>query len=74
MKESELIFRGTELEQTAHIFAGRVMDVSAFLDELGPVEPLPIEGGIKLAYHDACHLAHAQGGDGRAAPPAVYDP
>ncbi len=40
---------------------GRVKDVSAFLDELGPVEPHAIEGGLRLAYHDACHLAHAQG-------------
>ena len=35
-------------------------DVSEILDELGPVaprHPLP----MTVAYHDACHLAHAQG-------------
>lgn len=38
----------------------RVRDLAEFLVELGPVaprHPLP----ISVAYHDACHLAHAQG-------------
>ncbi|WP_188196446.1 (Fe-S)-binding protein [Nonomuraea sp. SYSU D8015] len=37
-----------------------VRDLSEFLTELGPVakrHPLP----LTVAYHDACHLAHAQG-------------
>jgi glycolate oxidase iron-sulfur subunit len=37
----------------------RVKDVNEYLVELGPVaarHPLP----VKLAYHDSCHLAHAQ--------------
>ena len=37
-----------------------VRDLSEFLAELGPVaerHPLP----LTVAYHDACHLAHAQG-------------
>ncbi|GAA2303530.1 heterodisulfide reductase-related iron-sulfur binding cluster [Nonomuraea roseoviolacea subsp. roseoviolacea] len=40
--------------------AFRVRDLSEFLAELGPVatrHPLP----LVAAYHDACHLAHAQG-------------
>jgi glycolate oxidase iron-sulfur subunit len=40
--------------------AFRVLDLSEFLAELGPVaerHPLP----VTVAYHDACHLAHAQG-------------
>jgi glycolate oxidase iron-sulfur subunit len=37
-----------------------VCDVSEILDELGPVAPRhPLE--VTVAYHDACHLAHAQG-------------
>ncbi len=39
--------------------AAKVKDVSEFLMELGPVKPehpLP----ITAAYHDACHLCHAQ--------------
>jgi glycolate oxidase iron-sulfur subunit len=39
--------------------AARVKDVSEFLIELGPVKPAhPIP--IRAAYHDACHLCHAQ--------------
>jgi len=44
----------------AEAFAGRVRDVSEFLAEHEPVarrRPMP----LRLAYHDACHLAHAQG-------------
>ncbi|GAA2590313.1 heterodisulfide reductase-related iron-sulfur binding cluster [Dactylosporangium fulvum] len=40
--------------------ASRVRDLSEILTELGPVaprHPLP----LTVAYHDACHLAHAQG-------------
>ena len=39
---------------------GAVRDVAEFLVELGPVAPRhPLE--VTVAYHDACHLAHAQG-------------
>jgi glycolate oxidase iron-sulfur subunit len=43
----------------AAAFSARVRDFSEFLAELGPVAsraPLP----LRIAYHDACHLAHAQ--------------
>jgi len=44
----------------AAVFAGRVRDVSEILDELGTVAPRhPLD--LTVAYHDACHLAHAQG-------------
>jgi glycolate oxidase iron-sulfur subunit len=40
-------------------FAGRIRDVTEFLDELGIVPPKhPVK--LKATYHDACHLAHAQ--------------
>jgi glycolate oxidase iron-sulfur subunit len=41
-------------------FAATVRDVAEFLAELGsvaPRHPLP----VSVAYHDACHLGHAQG-------------
>ncbi|TWP33629.1 (Fe-S)-binding protein [Leekyejoonella antrihumi] len=44
----------------AEAFRAKVRDISELLVELGPVaerHPLP----ITIAYHDACHLAHAQG-------------
>ncbi len=44
----------------AEAFAGRVRDVNEFLAGLEPRAPrAPIER--RVAYHDACHLAHAQG-------------
>ncbi len=39
--------------------SARVRDFAEFLDELGPVavrRPVP----VRAAYHDACHLGHAQ--------------
>ena len=43
----------------AAALSGKVRDLSEFLAELGPVarrHPVP----VTAAYHDACHLAHAQ--------------
>jgi len=46
--------------ERAAAFSARVRDVSEFLAEAGPrAERRPVE--MKVAYHDACHLAHAQG-------------
>jgi len=61
MHEYPLLFMGTEQEQTAKEFSSRVQDVSEFLDTLGLVEAPVFREPIILAYHDACHLAHAQG-------------
>ena len=61
MKEYALVFKGTELENRAREFTQRVQDVSQFLDTLGLVEPPALPVPFILAYHDACHLAHAQG-------------
>jgi glycolate oxidase iron-sulfur subunit len=44
----------------ARDFAAKVLDVSELLQQAGtvaPRHPLP----VTVAYHDACHLAHAQG-------------
>jgi glycolate oxidase iron-sulfur subunit len=61
MKEyAELLADDPEYAGRAKAVAEKVRDVSEVLDELGPVaprNPLP----ISVAYHDACHLAHAQG-------------
>lgn len=61
MHEYHLILRGTADEARAEAFRRRVMDVSAFLHRLGLREQ-PAGSGrpIKVAYHDACHLANAQ--------------
>ncbi len=64
MHEYHLILRGTPDEARAAAFCQRVMDVSVFLAKIGLREKLP--GGVAgrpevVAYHDACHLANAQG-------------
>ncbi|HEX6797067.1 MAG TPA: heterodisulfide reductase-related iron-sulfur binding cluster [Ktedonobacterales bacterium] len=44
----------------AQAFSAKVRDVTELLAELEPIaprHPLP----LRVAYHDACHLAHAQG-------------
>ena len=49
-----------EWAEGAAAFSATVRDVSELLDELGPVAPRgPL--ALRVAYHDACHLAHAQG-------------
>ena len=61
MKEyAELLQDDPAYADRARAFAAKVRDVSEILVELGPVaerHPLP----VTAAYHDACHLAHAQG-------------
>jgi glycolate oxidase iron-sulfur subunit len=60
MREYGLLFAGAPDEDRARALAARATDVSAFLDELGLVPPAPPEPVLRVAYHDACHLAHAQ--------------
>lgn len=60
MKEYGLLFKGFPEEDRASTFARKVTDVSAFLDELGCNSLPPLSGPLKVAYHDACHLANAQ--------------
>ncbi len=61
MKEyADLLADDPRYAERAKAFAAKVRDVSEILAELGPVaprHPLP----MSVAYHDACHLAHAQG-------------
>ncbi len=50
---------GAETSKQLGQFADKVKDISEFLVELGPVPPqhaIP----MKVTYHDACHLCHAQ--------------
>ncbi len=61
IKEYGLLFRGTPRAEEATAYAKRSRDVSEFLDELGLVQPGALPEALTVAYHDACHLAHAQG-------------
>jgi glycolate oxidase iron-sulfur subunit len=49
-----------EYAARAAAFAGKVRDVSEFLDEAGWVAPLREVEAVTVAYHDACHLALGQ--------------
>jgi glycolate oxidase iron-sulfur subunit len=60
MKEyAELFPEGAEATR-AKALGAKVKDVSEFLMELGP-RPVKTERRARIAYHDACHLAHGQG-------------
>jgi glycolate oxidase iron-sulfur subunit len=59
MHEYHLILRGTADQARADAFRRRVIDVSSYLAGLGLRSPI-YEMRCKAAYHDACHLAHAQ--------------
>jgi glycolate oxidase iron-sulfur subunit len=62
MHEYHLILRGTEDEARAEAMRKRVVDVSVFLTRLGLRETPAGWGKARIvAYHDACHLANAQG-------------
>ncbi len=61
MHEYPLLFAGEAEEQTAAKFAAKVQDITVFLDQLGIEAPPALEQPVTVAYHDACHLAHAQG-------------
>jgi glycolate oxidase iron-sulfur subunit len=58
LKDYGHLLTGAHAER-ARRFAAKVRDISEYLVEIGPVAPrgfLP----IKVAYHDPCHLCHAQ--------------
>ncbi len=60
MKEYERLLAGDPVwAGRAGAFSARVRDFSEFLAELGPVAPRS-ELRLTVAYHDACHLGHAQ--------------
>jgi glycolate oxidase iron-sulfur subunit len=60
MKEySDLLAGDPDWAERAAAMSAKVEDLSEFLVQLGPAaerHPLP----VNVAYHDACHLAHAQ--------------
>jgi glycolate oxidase iron-sulfur subunit len=66
LREYGLLFRGHPESADAERFVSLTADICTFLDRLGFVPPPAGARAIKVAYHDACHLAHAQ--QVRAAP------
>src|SRR5262249_50653772 len=50
---------GSHVKQFSSDFKGKVLDIAEFLVELGPrAERHPLN--LRVAYHDSCHLQHAQ--------------
>ncbi len=60
LKEYPLLFHGEPEQEKAQALAARVKDIAVFLAELGLKAVPPLSRPLKVAYHDACHLAHAQ--------------
>ena len=60
LKEYGLLFAGRPEEEAARALAARVRDVSTFLAALESEAPPPLPEPLRVVYHDACHLAHAQ--------------
>jgi glycolate oxidase iron-sulfur subunit len=61
MHEYPLLFAGEADQSQAQAFSHLVRDITVFLAELGLTPPDGLPEPITVAYHDACHLAHAQG-------------
>jgi glycolate oxidase iron-sulfur subunit len=59
MKEYDQLFADDSWGRRAAAFSARVQDFTEFLAQLGPVAKRA-ELPLTIAYHDACHLAHAQ--------------
>jgi glycolate oxidase iron-sulfur subunit len=47
--------------ERARAFAGKCRDVTEVLSEMEPRATRRALPGLRVAYHDACHLQHAQG-------------
>jgi glycolate oxidase iron-sulfur subunit len=62
MKEyGQLLADDPAWAERARAFAARVRDVSEVVSELGDPRAVRHPMAVRVAYHDACHLAHAQG-------------
>lgn len=61
MKEyAELFKEEPEWREKAELFAEKVVDIAKYLHDTGYEKPkAPLN--TRIAYHDACHLAHGQG-------------
>jgi glycolate oxidase iron-sulfur subunit len=57
----ELFRNDPEWAERARTFAEKVRDVTEVLDGLGKPQAPRNRMDIRVAYHDACHLGHAQG-------------
>jgi glycolate oxidase iron-sulfur subunit len=69
IKEYSILFAGEPDEEQALALASKTKDISSFLKEIGLIQPPALAEPMRVVYHDACHLAHAQ--KERSAPRAI---
>lgn len=55
-----MILAGTDAESAARALAAKAIDITVLLGRLTLQPPVGFSRTIRAAYHDACHLAHAQ--------------
>ncbi|MCC7450404.1 MAG: glycolate oxidase subunit GlcF [Anaerolineae bacterium] len=61
LKSYDHLLADDPMAEQAKQFTRRVQDVSEFLAQIGLSEPPPaLPRKVRVAYHDACHLGHAQ--------------
>lgn len=61
MHEYPILFKETQQAESADRVAAKTQDISVFLNQLVTQEPPKLERPLRVGYHDACHLEHAQG-------------
>jgi glycolate oxidase iron-sulfur subunit len=60
LHEYPLWLKGEPEEEIAKNLAAKAKDVSVFLNDLGLKPPGVLPEAVRAAYHDSCHLSHAQ--------------
>ncbi|MBH54817.1 MAG: 2-hydroxy-acid oxidase [Opitutaceae bacterium] len=60
INEYSILFAGEKEESEARALAGKTKDISTYLNEIGLLSPPELPKPLRVVYHDACHLAHAQ--------------
>ncbi|MBX3422330.1 MAG: 4Fe-4S dicluster domain-containing protein [Pirellulaceae bacterium] len=59
--EYPLLLAGDKSLLEAQQISKKSLDISVYLSQVGIRPVPPLRRAIRVAYHDACHLAHAQG-------------
>jgi glycolate oxidase iron-sulfur subunit len=59
--EYPLMFAGHQNQNIAEDLSKKTVDISVYLDQQELASVPPLRHPVKVAYHDACHLSHAQG-------------
>ncbi len=60
MHEYPLLFKEFPQQAKAEKVAAQTMDISVFLSRLPKPKALKLDQPLRVGYHDACHLQHAQ--------------